>query len=1335
MLRSIIFTVAFSLLLFARCFELPQDPDNPGNSSISLELQSSSGLSNETFIVDSVDHQIQVLAIYRCLKYVKYTTLQVLSAENAIDFDTTLHSISTAFFDTISVSVRLKTPGEKLVVATIHIENGEVRSDTAKMTILGSETRNGPQFIIEGQNILKNTRACTLYININNPQDYAMYTKYNGISTPLIDNKYIYTPVSGFTGYDSVLFIVTEKNNQERTRSEKVLLIVVDGKLQAPQHLYLTRSVTDSIILHWEKVNNALMYAVYKSSVKDKRFTILQDSITSTEYWARNVAESYFYVIAKNKTDISDPSNLVSSKDTGNSAPQWDAPDTFHIIVNAGKSVSLNLKDTCFDANNDPLEFKLLQGGPAGDAILNGSYTFSSVENDTGNFLVRIVAFDLENLSDTLFLNLSITPLASTVDTTAPSLKISGYSKDSIVVDASSKKITFLVSDQSGIKDLGITIDGTTIDPVKVNDSTFTITVQDLKPGKTGKLIITVTDKSPKPQTTTKTLFVTYVPVSTDRTPPNIKLITPPKDSSVISSSTYTIQFACSDSSRIGDIACNVGQRTFTVSRAADTLFSVIIDKLVSNQYIAVTIKAVDSSANNNRDSLVFYLKYDSTLQDDVAPAVRLVEPLVSGSRIQAEPAVIKIVCKDDNGIKNVSYMFKGATKEITSSDSVYSATVSGLTAGGSDTIRFKITDKSSNTNSKEFPVVVKYNRTVGPVTLVSPANNEVGVTRTPLFTWSGGDDPDNDSVFYKVQFGLSQDNLSTQFFELKEKKFAILPEDILSSATNYHWQVIAYTRVYNDTSRSAVGQFTTIGTAPLIASHPTSQSAKAGQSITFTVTASGTDIRYQWQRAGVDIPGATTATYVVTPIVLGDNGVEIRCKVYNTVDTASSRAGIISVLSNITYDGNGAQSGAAPADTAGYTAGAIINIKGGNTLARTGNVFAGWSRMADGSGKVYNANDTLKISLGGVTLYARWTVQTYRVSFEANGGSAVTAQDVAYNGFATVPAAPTKNGYSFGGWYISNTLTTEFDFASTPIVAARVVYAKWNRETYTITYVLNGGTLPTANPTSYNVESPITTLNNPVKIDSTFTGWYTTSSLTGTAVTQIPIGSYGNKTLYAGWVWANTVTDIDGNVYPTVKIGNQIWTSVNLRVTKFNDGTAIKHVPDSVEWFSSGVGAAYCFYANTTNIEEQKKYGALYNRIAVIESKIAPPGWHVPTYDDWLKLKEYLYKDTTSENNTAKAIASKTDWNSSDSIGVPGNLSSTNNRTGFNALPAGRRWNSYKKFEYIGNMSFWWLPETGAPIGCVYIAISNYSIYIGESSSMTRVYSTDGFSVRLIKD
>jgi len=215
----------------------------------------------------------------------------------------------------------------------------------------------------------------------------------------------------------------------------------------------------------------------------------------------------------------------------------------------------------------------------------------------------------------------------------------------------------------------------------------------------------------------------------------------------------------------------------------------------------------------------------------------------------------------------------------------------------------------------------------------------------------------------------------------------------------------------------------------------------------------------------------------------------------------------------------------------------------------------------------------------------------------------------------------------------------------------------------------------------------------------------------------------------------AGTITDADSNVYQTVKIGNQVWMAENLRVTKYNDGSAI---PMDTSTWTNTTTPNYCFYNLTTDSGSIKKYGALYNWYVVNPEnpkKIAPAGWHVPTDPEWDTLQNYLiesgynYDRSTTENKIAKSISAETDWLTCSTIGAIGNDLTINNRSGFSALPGGCRIGN--KFNNIGIYCAWWsATEHGEK--------SAYSRNIVNDCNDVSNFSASkilGFSVRLIKD
>lgn len=172
-----------------------------------------------------------------------------------------------------------------------------------------------------------------------------------------------------------------------------------------------------------------------------------------------------------------------------------------------------------------------------------------------------------------------------------------------------------------------------------------------------------------------------------------------------------------------------------------------------------------------------------------------------------------------------------------------------------------------------------------------------------------------------------------------------------------------------------------------------------------------------------------------------------------------------------------------------------------------------------------------------------------------------------------------------------------------------------------------------------------------------------------------------------------NFCTDIEGNVYKTVKIGTQIWLKENLKTTKFNDGTNIPLVTDDTEW-SGLTSTGYCWYNN--NVAYKNEYGALYNFYAVTTGKLCPSGWHVPSDDEWTLLIDFLGGEEVAGGKLKEAGLSH--WHSP-------NYNATN-ESGFSGLPGGYRltvfysgilgdanvqglWWSTTKF--FNSTSYWW--------------------------------------------
>jgi uncharacterized protein (TIGR02145 family) len=205
------------------------------------------------------------------------------------------------------------------------------------------------------------------------------------------------------------------------------------------------------------------------------------------------------------------------------------------------------------------------------------------------------------------------------------------------------------------------------------------------------------------------------------------------------------------------------------------------------------------------------------------------------------------------------------------------------------------------------------------------------------------------------------------------------------------------------------------------------------------------------------------------------------------------------------------------------------------------------------------------------------------------------------------------------------------------------------------------------------------------------------------------------------------SIKDIDGNVYDSVVIGSQVWMAQNLRVTHYKNGDKIPMLANDYDWASTKDGA-WCNYKN--NGSYSKDYGRLYNQIALFDDRgLAPEGWRVATYNDWLILKKYLIKNGYNSNNDtvsnkiAMSMAGKTLWESFSGVGLIGDDLAANNKSGFNALPGGgRNYDGY--FGGAKRNGYWW---------------TTFGFTSLTNSSDSLDFKTDpercGFSVRCIRD
>jgi uncharacterized protein (TIGR02145 family) len=200
------------------------------------------------------------------------------------------------------------------------------------------------------------------------------------------------------------------------------------------------------------------------------------------------------------------------------------------------------------------------------------------------------------------------------------------------------------------------------------------------------------------------------------------------------------------------------------------------------------------------------------------------------------------------------------------------------------------------------------------------------------------------------------------------------------------------------------------------------------------------------------------------------------------------------------------------------------------------------------------------------------------------------------------------------------------------------------------------------------------------------------------------------------------TVTDYDGNVYHTAQIGTQRWMLENLRTTHFNNGEPIPYPTEPADWIVLTT-PGYCWYNNDITYKDPN--GALYNFYAVNSGKLAPAGWHVATYNDWLTLRTYV----GGVDKGFRLLETGTQhW-------PPPNAYATN-QYGFSAVPTGGRSGSTGAFSSLPLWQALYWTSTLQPSNPnnVYVMFMTSGQYNNFGASFTGSMK-QGYAVRLVKD
>ena len=234
----------------------------------------------------------------------------------------------------------------------------------------------------------------------------------------------------------------------------------------------------------------------------------------------------------------------------------------------------------------------------------------------------------------------------------------------------------------------------------------------------------------------------------------------------------------------------------------------------------------------------------------------------------------------------------------------------------------------------------------------------------------------------------------------------------------------------------------------------------------------------------------------------------------------------------------------------------------------------------------------------------------------------------------------------------------------------------------------------------------------------------------------------------------ASSITDIDGNSYKTIKIGNQVWMAENLKVTKYSDGTSIPTGHSHSDWASLSTGAYAIYNPHETSRKTlsyfrtlEDTYGYLYNWFAVKDNRnICPENWHVPTEKDWATLimnsvGSFGFGGAITLKETGRAH-----WEKESPYGVKFNpIKPATNESGFTALPGGLR--SELGYSSMGLNGYFWSstregfdrkyrnPDSPEVVKKAWVRMLSNNYYWVATIFKDEQDKTNGCSVRCLKD
>jgi uncharacterized protein (TIGR02145 family)/uncharacterized repeat protein (TIGR02543 family) len=822
-----------------------------------------------------------------------------------------------------------------------------------------------------------------------------------------------------------------------------------------------------------------------------------------------------------------------------NTPPHWSV-DTLKKTIKVGTPIFQALSDICTDTGLDRITYALLPGSPDSDTIIGSAYQFNPTLQNVGTFVAQIKASDPAGSFSILPVKITITN--DSEDKQPPEITFVTPSDTNTSVTVDSFTINLLCTDASGVAFISAAL-GTTIFQSNLKNGHYLISVKGFTRGTTNIVTITAKDSSSLGNTNTRKLYFNY----STATPPftvtyngntNTAGAAPVDPGKYEIGATVIVKDNTGNMVKVGYtfIGWNTAADGSGAAYASGATFPIGSGNVtLYAQWTTKPIFTVTYDGNGNTGGTV---PADANKYETAAD----------------------VTVKENTGllIKSGS-TFAGWNTKADGSGTAYSAGVTfpmgiaNITLYAQWTVKptFTVSYGGNGNTSGTVPADSNKYETAANVT-VKENTGLLLKTGSTFAGWNSKADGSGTSYAAGVSFPMGNANVTLYAQWTTKPTFTVTYDGNGNTSGIVPTDANKYETAAVVTVKENTGLLIKTG------------SAFAG----WNTAADGSGVVY-----------ATGVTFLM-----------------GSVNVTLYAQWTLKPTFTVTYNGNGNTGGIVPADANRYEIAATVTVKG-NTglLSRTGFSFNNWNNLQDGAGKIYRLSDTLVIGMQNIQLYAQWAIDSFMINFNSNGGSSEASKMVAYGGYVTEPAVPTKTDFAFAGWYANQALTALFDF-TTPITAPRTLFAKWN-PIYRVIYNVNGGSgsAPVDN-NLYQSGQLVSVLDKPsglVRQYYDFAGWNTTSNGTGATRlvgTSFQIGTK-NDTLYANWQIAKpAITQQPGaiTVFPLDSISLSVTANgIGLTYQWQKDGINIPGATNSVfskqkvNFIDSGY---YCCVVNNVN-------------------------------------------------------------------------------------------------------------------------------------------------------